>query len=146
MPRFRGTVALLLLLLVAGPSGGAEEAIPRASAPEELLDLRLPRESTRRLRLLPAPELWKTPALPRLLRALADAGEEEAALALFEEARPLLSEPTRSGVLLEAGKIFWRRGDRAKAAAVLGEARPGAPEEGEAATLLGYKSIILITG
>jgi tetratricopeptide (TPR) repeat protein len=118
------------------PARASADGNPVAWTVERLLDWNLPREAAREFSILPGAGQGRDPALPRLLRALADAGEEDRALALFESLLPHLVEPVRSGALLEAGKIRWRRKQPEAALSLFAGILPASAEGREAASYI----------
>ncbi|HEX9205206.1 MAG TPA: hypothetical protein VF853_04695, partial [Candidatus Deferrimicrobiaceae bacterium] len=67
---------LLFLLAPPFPAGAMQGTSPAAYTADRYLDLHLPGEAARAFSTLPDAARGRDPVLPRLIRSLADAGEE----------------------------------------------------------------------
>lgn len=108
-------LAASLPVLVAGTPDAAVVGGALGFSPESFLERGMPLAARSAFLAMPAPSRAKSPLLPLLVRRLSDAGHDDLALSLVDEARPLLAEPVRSDVLLEAGKILFGRKEYGKA-------------------------------
>lgn len=103
---------------------------------DEALDGGMPLAAKSAFLLLPPAARGSSPALPRLLRALAGAGRADEALALLEGTKPFFTEPVRSEAFLAEGTIHWERKDYEGASRAFQEVSPGTPSAAEAALFL----------
>lgn len=114
-------LAAAAMIATPFPAAGGSASLFGPPPLQEAIDRGMPHSGRLSFLLLPPKEQGRSKELPRLLRALADAGNEDEALALFEKTRPFLAEPVRSEAFFEAGVIHWEKNDHEGAARALRE-------------------------
>ncbi len=109
--RLAAAAAAISLLALGRPAGAAAAGF----SPEYFLERGMPVAARNAFLALPAASRSAAPVLPLLIRRLGEGGRQDLALSLFEEVRPILSEPVRSDAFFEAGRILFDRKEYGKA-------------------------------